>query len=70
MSIDKEKLEERMVTIQGDMNAAKERMAEYERKKQEDVALLNALAGALQQCSMFMEELDNEISDDGNDKKE
>ena len=68
MSIDKEKLEERMVTIQGDMNAAKERMAEYERKKQEDVALLNALAGALQQCNMFVQEFDDDVSDDGNDE--
>ncbi len=68
--IDKEKLEERIVTIQGDINAAKERMAEYDKRKQEDVALINALTGAYQQCNMFLEQLDNDVSDDGNDQKE
>ena len=67
--IDKETIEERLSAIQGDMEAARERMAEYDKKKNEDVALLNALAGAAQQCSMFLQELDNEVSDDGNDKE-
>ena len=47
-------------------------MAEYDKRKQEDVALLNALTGALQQCEFFLKELDDEepemASDDGNDK--
>ena len=72
MSITKESIEERKVVLQNDMNAAKQRMAEYDKKKQEDIALLNALTGALQQCENFFQELDNEepemASDDGNDK--
>ena len=71
MSITKEQIEERKSILQNDIMAARERMAEYDKKKQEDVALLNALTGALQQCEFFLKELDNDKSemagDDGND---
>ena len=72
MSISKENIEERKNVLMNDMNAARQRVAEYDRKKQEDIAMLNALTGALQQCENFLQELDNEepemASDDGNDK--
>ena len=72
MSITKENIEERKLILQNDMNAAKQRMVEYEKKKQEDVALLNALTGALQQCEHFLQEFGNEepemAGDDGNDE--
>ena len=72
MSITKESIEERKMILQNDMISAKQRMAEYDKKKQEDIALLNALTGAYQQCENFLQELDNEepemASDDGNDK--
>ena len=72
MTITKENIEERKNVLINDIASAKQRMAEYEKKKQEDVALLNALTGALQQCENFLKELDNEepemASDDGNDK--
>jgi len=71
MAITKENIEERKNVLMNDMNAAKQRMAEHDKKKQEDIALLNALTGALQQCENFLKELDNEesemTSDDGND---
>ena len=74
MSITKETIEERKIVLQNDMLTAKQRMAEYDKKKQEDIALLNALTGALQQCENFLQELDNEepemASDDGNDEEE
>ena len=73
MSITKESIEERKNVLMNDMNAAKQRMAEYDKKKQEDIALLNALTGAVQQCENFLQELDNEepemASDDGNDEE-
>ena len=73
MSITKENIEERKMVLQNDMNAAKQRMAEYDKKKQEDIALLNALTGAVQQCENFLQEFDNEepemASDDGNDEE-
>ena len=71
MTITKESIEERKSVLQNDINAAKQRMAEYDKKKQEDIALLNALTGAFQQCEVFLRQLDNEkpemVGDDGND---
>ena len=73
MTITRENIEERKNVLMNDMNAAKQRMAEYDKKKQEDIALLNALTGAVQQCENFLQELDNEepemASDDGNDEE-
>ncbi len=72
MSITKENIEERKLILQNDIASAKQRMAEYDKKKQEDVALLNALTGALQQCEYFLKEFDDEkpvmAGDDGNDE--
>ena len=73
MTITRETIEERKNVLMNDMNSAKQRMAEYDKKKQEDIALLNALTGAVQQCENFLQELDNEepemASDDGNDEE-
>ena len=72
MSITKESIEERKNVLMNDINSTKQRMVEYDKKKQEDIALLNALTGAYQQCENFLKELDNEepemASDDGNDE--
>jgi len=74
MTITRENIEERKNVLMNDMNAAKQRMAESDKKKQEDIALINALTGAFQQCENFLQELDNEepemASDDGNDEEE
>ena len=71
MSITKEQIEERKNILQNDIITARDRIAEYEKKKVEDVALINALTGAFQQCENFLTDLDNEkpemASDDGND---
>ena len=73
MSITKEQLENRKIAIQDDINTAKQRIADSDKKKLEEVALINALQGALQQCDIFLKELDNEqsemASDDGNDNE-
>ena len=73
MDITRENIEERKNVLTNDMNSAKQRLAEYDKKKQEDIALLNALTGALQQCENFLQELDNEepemASDGGNDEE-
>ena len=52
--IDKQTIEERKKTITNDILTVKERLSEYEKKKVEDVALINALTGALQQCDYFL----------------
>ena len=71
MSISKEQLEQRKEVLQNDINTARQRIADSDKKKLEEVALINALQGALQQCDIFLKELDNEkpemVSDDGND---
>jgi len=71
MTITRETIEERRNVLMNDMNSAKQRMAEHDKSKQEDIALLNALTGAVQQCENFLQEFDNEepemASDDGND---
>ena len=72
MSITRETIEERKNVLMNDMNSARQRLVEYDKKKQEDIALLNALTGAVQQCENFLQEFDNEepemASDDGNDE--
>ena len=71
MTINKEAIEERKIILQNDITTAKERIAEHDKKRQEDVALINALTGAFQQCEVFLRQLDNEkpemVGDDGND---
>ena len=71
MTISKEAIEERKTVLQNDINTAKQRIAENDKKRQEDVALINALTGAFQQCEVFLRQLDNEkpemVGDDGND---
>ena len=71
MSITREQIEERKNILQNDIITARDRIAEYEKKKVEDVALINALTGAFQQCEVFLQQLDNEkpemAGDDGND---
>ena len=72
MTINKEAIEERKIILQNDITTAKERIAEHDKKRQEDVALINALTGAFQQCEVFLRQLDNEkpemVGDGGNDK--
>ena len=67
MTISRESIEERKIILQNDIVTAKQRIAENDKKRQEDVALINALTGAFQQCEGFLQQLDNESSDDGND---
>ena len=69
MAITKEQLENRKTVIENDINTAKQRIANSDKKKLEEVALINALQGALQQCDIFLKELDDASSDDGNDNE-
>ena len=71
MNISRESIEQRKSVLQNDIATAKGRLVENDKKRQEDVALINALTGAFQQCEVFLQQLDNEepemASDDGND---
>ena len=57
--ITKESIEERKQVLSNDIQTVKQRLTEYEQKKVEDTALVNALTGALQQCDVFLKEYDN-----------
>ena len=67
MGISKEQIEQRRDILQNDINTAKQRIEDNDKKKTEDIALINALTGAYQQCEAFLKELDDASSDDGND---
>ena len=67
--ITKENIEERKSVIMSDIETVKTRLVELDKGKVNDVALLNALMGALQQCDAFLKEFDDELSDDGNDEE-
>ena len=65
--ITKEIIEERKETIVSDIETVKGRLIEYDQKRLEDTALLNALTGALQQCDYFLNKIHDDNGDDGND---
>ena len=59
-------LEERRAVIQNDIGVVNQRLQEYEKtkaqieqKRLEDVGLINALTGALQQIELFLKEIHN-----------
>ena len=66
-SISSDMLAERKKVIENDISVVQQRLQEYEntkvqieQKKLEDVGLLNALTGALQQVDLFLKEIHNE----------
>ena len=63
-NINVDQLEERKAVIQNDIGVVNQRLQEYEKtraqieqKKLEDVGLINALTGALQQIELFLKEI-------------
>ena len=58
--IDIEQINKRKEVIEKDIESVRARVAEYDKNKMEDVALLNALMGAFQQCDAFIKELDDD----------
>ena len=60
--IDIEKINERKEVIAKDIENVRARIAEYDKGKEKDTALLNALIGAFQQCDAFIKELDDDTT--------
>ena len=67
-------LEERKAVIQNDIGVVNQRLQDYEKtraqieqKKLEDVGLINALTGALQQIDLFLKEIHNETPEGESD---
>ena len=58
--IDLENITKRKEVIAKDIETVRERLGEQDKKKLEDIALLNAMIGAFQQCDAFIKELDDD----------
>jgi len=65
MGLDKEVILERKEKLIEDLETTREKQQDIEKMKLENVALQNALAGAIQQCDDFLKRLDDDISDEG-----
>ena len=63
--INKEMIEERKVNLLDDLTKVRAQGVELEKQKLENVALQNALTGAVQQCDDFLSKIGNEVSDEG-----
>jgi hypothetical protein len=66
--IDVDMINSRREELVEDLNKVRIRQEEIEKAKLENVALQNALTGAIQQCDDFLNKLDNEESDDSSDE--
>ena len=65
MGIDKSTIDDRKQNLLEDLEKVKIKYEEIEKAKLENVALQNALTGAIQQCDDFLSKLDDETGDDG-----
>ena len=65
MGLDKKVILERKEKLIEDLETTRDKQQDIEKMKLENVALQNALAGAIQQCDDFLKRLDDEISDEG-----
>ena len=57
--IDEKAIEDRMKILDEDIQKVNEQLVELERKKTEAIAMLNALAGAKQQCTNFLAQIND-----------
>ena len=65
MGLDKEVILERKEKLIEDLETTRDKQQDIEKMKLENVALQNALAGAIQQCDDFLKRVDDDISDEG-----
>jgi|TARA_B100000700_G_scaffold291792_1_gene351123 hypothetical protein len=65
MGLSKEVILERKEKLIEDLETTRDKQQDIEKMKLENVALQNALAGAIQQCDDFLKRLDDDISDEG-----
>ena len=63
--IDVDMITSRREELVEDLTKVRLKQDEIEKAKLENVALQNALTGAVQQCDDFLNKLDDEVSDEG-----
>ena len=61
--INSNKLEERKAVLDSDIQKIRTTLHETEQQRTENVALINALTGARQQCDSFLKEINNDESE-------
>tara|TARA_R100001377_G_scaffold80502_1_gene59451 strand:- start:599 stop:796 length:198 start_codon:yes stop_codon:yes gene_type:complete len=65
MMITKDMIEDRKKDLSNDLESMRFRQEEIEKAKLENVAMQNALTGAIQQCDDFLKKFDDDSSDEG-----
>ena len=60
MSLGKQELEDQIAKLTKDITTLQNAITDFEKKKQEAIAQLNAFQGAVQQCKLFLTEINNE----------
>ena len=63
--VTKEMIDNRKITLLDDLTKVRAQGVELDKQKLENVALQNALTGAIQQCDDFLSKIGNEVSDEG-----
>lgn len=61
--INSNKIEERKAVLDSDIQKIRNKLNEIEQQRTENVALINALTGARQQCDSFLKEIKNDESE-------
>ena len=63
--VTKEMIDNRKINLLDDLTKVRAQGVELDKQKLENVALQNALMGAVQQCDDFLTKLGNDVSDEG-----
>ena len=58
--LNEDTIKKRIAALESDIKVMTNTIQELDAKKQEAIANLNALHGAIQQCERFLKELDND----------
>ena len=67
MTITKTMIEERILVLNTDIDKINTKLRDLEQQRIENIALLNALTGAKQQCDSFLKEFNDEKEPDGSE---
>ena len=67
MSLGKQELEDQIAKLTKDITTLQNAITDFEKKKQEAIAQLNAFQGAVQQCQLFLKEINNEAESETDD---
>ena len=63
--VTKEMIDNRKINLLDDLTKVRAQGVELDKQKLENVALQNALTGAIQQCDDFLSKIGDESSDEG-----